>query len=107
MESTISTPSSRAFSVYSGTRLVLLSISRLPMGYAATTFTPASFGASSGFFGPLIQRGRKGDRVRGIETDNARAQAGASSAVQLNRSQQERQREKKFHAVGECRKCYP
>ena len=53
-ESTISTPKSRTFSVYSGTRLTLLSISKLPCGYAATTRTPATFGASSAFFGPLL-----------------------------------------------------
>ena len=44
MESTISTPAALAFSVYSGTRLVLLSMSGLPFGYAATTVTPSVCG---------------------------------------------------------------
>ena len=54
MESTISTPISLTFAVYSGTRFVLLSMSLLPCAKAATTRAPATFSASSGFFGPLL-----------------------------------------------------
>jgi len=44
MLSTISTPMAFTFSVYSGTRFVLLSMSGLPFGYAATMVRPAVCG---------------------------------------------------------------